>query len=244
LATLTNAALLDLPPGFRAIGLRELGDAFAKAVEVAAEEGAGTLVWTGRFDLVEVAVVLEPEEPLSTARRAIYAGMNAAADALAAYCPPEKPITFAWPDTILFGAGLIGGTRLAWPDGAAENEPPPWLVLGLTMRLMMHAGPASRDRTSLEAEGFEVLEPRLLIGSFARHLMVHFHTWKESGFKPIGADYLARLVADKSARRGIDGNGDLIVHRIGKDGAAERRPIVEALATCGWLDPATGEPLI
>lgn len=240
---------LDLPPGYRAIGLREVGDAYAKAIEVAGAEGAGTLVWTRRFDLVEAAVVLEPEEPLATARRAIYAGMNAAADALAAHCPPEKPITFAWPDTIMFDGGLIGGTRLAWPQGAREDEPPEWLVLGLMMRLMMHAGPASRDRTSLEAEGFEILEPRLLIGSFARHLMVHFHTWRESSFKSVGADYLARLSPDRSARRGIDANGDLLVHRIGKSalgeqGAAERQPLVPALTICGWLDPSTGEPLI
>lgn len=235
---------LDLPPGYRAIGLRELGDAYAKAIEIAESEGAGTLVWTRRFDLVEVAVVLEPEEPLATARRAIFAGMNAAADSLAAHCPPEKPITFAWPDTIMLDGGLIGGMRLAWPTGAAEDQPPQWLVLGLMMRLMMHAGPASRDHTSLEAEGFDILEPRLLIGSFARHLMVHFHTWRESGFKPIGADYLARLAADRSVRRGIDANGDLLVHRAGKSAAAERRALVPALAASGWLDPATGEPLI
>ena len=239
-----HANALDLPPGYRAIGLRELGDAYAKAIDLAEAEGAGTLVWTRRFDLVEIAVVLEPEEPLATSRRAIFAGMNAAADALAAHCPPEKPISFAWPDTIMFDGGLIGGTRLAWPAGAREEEPPQWLVLGLTMRLMMHAGPASRDRTSLEAEGFEILEPRLLIGSFARHLMVHFHTWRDSGFKSVGADYLARLTPDRGARRGIDTNGDLLVHRVGKSGPAERRPLLQALATCGWLDPSTGEPLI
>ncbi|CAN0514008.1 unnamed protein product, partial [Phaeothamnion confervicola] len=107
---------LHLPPGFRAIGLREVGDAFAKAVATAGEAGAGTLVWTRRFDLVEVAVVLEPEEPLATARRALFAGMNAAGDAIAAYCPPEKPLVFAWPDTILLDGGLIGGMRLAWPE--------------------------------------------------------------------------------------------------------------------------------
>ena len=55
---------LDLPPPFRLITLREVGDAFAHAVSVAADEGAGTLVHVGRFDLAEFALVLEPEEPL------------------------------------------------------------------------------------------------------------------------------------------------------------------------------------
>ncbi len=239
----SSDAGLSLPPGYRAVGLREVGDAFSAAIGMAAEQGAGTLVWTRRFDLVEAAVVLEPEEALGTARRALFAGMNAAADALASYCPPEKPIVFAWPDTIMLDGGLIGGMRLAWPKGAREDQPPDWLVLGLMLRLMMPIGPAVRDRTSLEAEGFEMLEPREIIASFARHLMVHFHAWRETGFKAVGADYLARLSPDKSARRGIDANGDLLVHRVGKPGAAERQPLIPALAACSWLDPSTGEPL-
>ena len=244
MASKTSELNLDLPPGFRAVGLREFGDAFAKATMIADESGAGTLVWTRRFDLVELAVVLEPAEPLSSARRAFFAGMNAAADALAAHCPPEKPIIIAFPDTILLDGGLIGGGRLAWPERAAENEVPAWLVFGLMVRLMMPVGPASRDRTSLEAEGFEVLEARDLIGSFARHLMVHFETWREKGFQPVGADYMARLSSEKGARRGIDGNGDLLVHRAGRSSKAERLELVPALTICGWLDPETREPWI
>ena len=235
---------LDLPPFYSAIALREHGDAFMHAQAIAIDEGAGTLVWVRRFDTVEFALVLEPDEPLASARRALYAGMNAAGDALAAHCPPEKPLTFAWPDTILLDGGLIGGARLAWPTDTADDQQPEWLVLGLMLRLMMHAGPVSADRTSLEAEGFEILEPHELIGSFARHLMVHFDRWRESGFKPIGADYLARLSPQKGTRRGIDGNGDLLVHHTGKAGGAERMALVPALTACGWLDPATREPLI
>ena len=63
---------LSLPPPFTLVTLREVGDAFAHAVEIAPEQGAGTLVYVGRFDLAEFAVVLEPDEPLRTARRALY----------------------------------------------------------------------------------------------------------------------------------------------------------------------------
>src|SRR5499425_1582142 len=115
---------LDLPPPFRPVTLREVGDAFAHAIAVAAEEGAGTLVHVGRFDLAEFAVVLEPEEPLRSARRAFYAGMTALADALAVHAPPEKPIELDWPDAIRVDGGLVGGGRLAWPVDASEDEPP------------------------------------------------------------------------------------------------------------------------
>ena len=36
---------LDLPPGYTLVALRELGDAFEHGCRIAAEAGAGTLVW-------------------------------------------------------------------------------------------------------------------------------------------------------------------------------------------------------
>ena len=59
-------AVLDLPPPFRPVALREVGDAFRHAMAIAADAGAGTLVHVGRFDVAEFAVVLEPDEPLCT----------------------------------------------------------------------------------------------------------------------------------------------------------------------------------
>ncbi len=117
-----TAPALDLPPPFRLVTLREVGDAFAHANEIAAEEGAGTLVYVGRFDLAEFAVVLEPDEPLWQARRAFYAGMAALADALAVHAPPERPIAFDWPDAIRVDGGLVGGGRLAWPTAPTRTS--------------------------------------------------------------------------------------------------------------------------
>src|SRR6059058_5709153 len=124
-----TAPALDLPPPYRLVTLREVGDAFTHAGNIAADEGAGTLVFVGRFDLAEFAVVLEPDEPLRTARRAFYAGMVALCDALVAHAPPEKPIGLAWPDAVHVDRGLVGGGQFAWADGA-EDKPPEWLVFG------------------------------------------------------------------------------------------------------------------
>src|SRR5207344_2904157 len=111
-----QAPELVLPPPFSAVRLREVGDAFAHAISLAAEQGAGTLVYVGRFDLAEFAVVLEPDEPLLKARRVFYAGMAALGDALATYAQPETSIIIDWPDSILVNQGLVGGGRLAWPQ--------------------------------------------------------------------------------------------------------------------------------
>src|SRR5258705_5366643 len=122
---------LDLPPGYTLVPLREHGDAFVHGCAIASDTGAGTLIWVRRYDLVEFAVVLEPDEPLLSARRAFFAGMNAAADAIAAHCPPEREVSFDWPDAILFDGGLLGGARLGWPAGCADDQGTARLGVGL-----------------------------------------------------------------------------------------------------------------
>src|SRR3546814_9960482 len=134
LRTSVNDRALDLPPLYDIHSLREAGDAFAHACAVAEEKGAGSLVWVRRYDLAEFAVVLEPERPLAEARRAFYVGMNALADALGANAPPERPIAVDWPDTIRVDGVLVGGGRLGWPDGVAEDQIPSWLVFSGMIR--------------------------------------------------------------------------------------------------------------
>ncbi len=238
-----SAPALDLPPGFRLVTLREVGDAFAHAKAHAAELGAGTLVFVGRFDLAEFAVVLEPDEPLATARRAFYAGLAALGDALAAHAPPDKLIEFVWPDAIYVDTGLVGGAQLAWADGP-ENEPPAWLVFGGMIRTvsMAEGDPGLRPLSAaLEEEGFEEFGAERLVESFARHLMVAIDAWNEYGFAAVAKNYLARLAADKGARRDIDDSGDLMARRIGK-AEVERRSLVPALKAPTWLDPVTRGP--
>jgi biotin-(acetyl-CoA carboxylase) ligase len=239
---------LDLPPGFTLVTLRELGDAFAHAREIAAESGAATIVWSRRATMAEFAIVLEPDEPLAQARRGFYAGMNALADALAARMPPEKPLAFDWPDAIRIDGGLIGGGRLAWPTGVAEHAVPDWLVFGATIRVTiaaLHEGGATPDVTALEEEGFEQADPGDLIEGVSRHLMAIFDTWRERGFAPVGEEYLARLSGrpGEGARltRGIDAAGDLVV-KAADDKIVARQSLARALAAPSWLDPATGEP--
>ena len=238
------APKLELPPPFTLVTLREVGDAFAHAVKVAPGQGAGTLVYVGRFDLAEFAVVLEPDEPLRGARRALYTGMTALADSLLAFAPPEKPIAIEWPDAIRIDGGLVGGGRLAWPKGAHEDERADWLVFGGMIRTVSMTGndPGLHPMTSaLEEEGFTDVAAAELVASFARHLMVHIDALQEYGFGAIVRDYLQRLPAESGVRRDIDENGDLLVRRAGKI-EAQRLVLTSALAAPSWLDPKSGGP--
>jgi hypothetical protein len=240
--TAPRSKALDLPPVFRAVTLREVGNAFQHAKANAAELGAGSLVFVGRFDLAEFAVVLEPDEPLRTARRAFYAGMAALIEALAAHAPPEKPITCTWPDAIHIDHGLVGGGQFAWSDGP-EDEPPQWLVFGGMIRTvsMSATEPGLRPlSTAIEEEGFDDVGAEGLTESFARHLMVQIDAWQEFGFKEVAKSYLGRLEPEQGLQRGIDETGDLLLRRMGK--TDEQRKLIPALATPSWLDPQTRGP--
>lgn len=240
----TFASELVLPPPFAAVRLRELGDAFAHAISIAPKQGAGTLVYVGRFDLAEFAVVLEPDESLKLARRALYAGMAGLAEALAAQAQPETIVAIDWPDALLVNGGLVGGGRLAWPEDAKESETPPWLVFGGMIRTVSMSGfepGLNPSVTALEEEGFTDVLATQVVESFARNFMLVLDAWQEDGFAAVAKNYLARLPVEQGLRGDIDDNGDLLVRRMGKV-EVERRALMPRLAQPAWLDPESKGP--
>ncbi|WFU26925.1 biotin/lipoate--protein ligase family protein [Bradyrhizobium sp. CB1717] len=235
---------IQLPPPFTLVRLRESRDAFADACRIAPKSGAGTLVYVGRFDLAEFAVVLEPGEPLRTARRAFYAGMVALTDALRAYAPPNKTVTIGWPDAVEIDGGLVGGARMGWPSSAREDEPPAWLVFGAMIRTVAMAdqGPGIHPLASaLDEEGFGEAGAAEVTESFARHLMRAIDSWQVDGFDSVARDYLSRVPSERRTVLNIDDGGDLLTRRVGTD-RVERSELVKALATPSWLDPKLGGP--
>jgi biotin-(acetyl-CoA carboxylase) ligase len=236
-----HTPVLDLPPPFRLVTLREVGDAVAHARAHAAELGAGTLISVGRFDVAEFAVVLEPDEPLALSWRALYAGMVALAHAMAMIAPPAKPIVIEWPDAIRVDGGVVGGGRLSWPDDAGTGEPPPWLVFGAVIRMVSIPADGSGTRplaTALEEEGFGDVDANRLVESFARHLMRVIDHWRDAGFPAVADAYVSRLERDQEVRHEIGDNGDLLVRRAGRP--VERHRLKPKLVAPSWRDPHGG----
>ncbi len=237
-------ALPPLPSLFRPVPLREGGDAFARAVEwapdqglgIAPSRGAGTLVWVRAYARCEAAVVLEPEQPLAQARLAFHAGANALADALAALAPPERPIRLRWPGTLVVHGARCGEVRLIAPAGCAPGSVPEravpgggvpeWLVLGFTARLANpegHQPGSTPGETALHEEGFSDLTPAELVHGWARHLMAGLDEWQARGPHRVAERFLARLDDFADAKRGVDlADGALVVER---DGTRERHEL-------------------
>ena len=235
----TVAAQPILPPPYTPLRLREFGDAFVHALSIAPECGAGTLVYVGRFDLAEYAVVLEPSEPLSKARRVFYAGMAAVADALATTAPAETAIQIEWPDALYVNWALVGGGRLGWPKQADETVVPEWLVFGATIRTAwtQPVDPGlSPEVTALNEEGFAEVTANHIIESFARNLMHGLDAWQERGFPEAIKPYLERLARENNQNCEIDENGDL--RQRGAGGKTGRKLLLPRLTTPAWLDVA------
>ncbi|MFM8750481.1 biotin/lipoate--protein ligase family protein [Rhabdaerophilum sp.] len=242
---LTNAETTKFPPLVKPCRLREIEDSFEIAKARAAEFGAGSMFYVGRFALIDFALVLEPEEPLRLSRKILFAGMNALAETLANIAPPELPIEFVYPASLHFDGALIGGGRIAWPEGCGEDDVPEWLVFGAMIRAggMRDLGIGlSPSVTTLDDEGFDAWNPEEFAASFARHFMIEADSWAEKGFRAIGPRYLERLPRMKGdVKRGIDSNGDLLVHRNSTD-APERLPLLSRINPPEWYDPAENEP--
>ncbi|WP_375457779.1 biotin/lipoate--protein ligase family protein [uncultured Enterovirga sp.] len=229
----------ELPPAFSLVRIAGGTGAFEQACRLAGQEGAGTFVWSPGEEVLDLAVILEPDEPLRTARRAFFIGMTAILDALGSVAPPEKPLSVDWPGTIRFDGARLGGGRLAWPDACAEDHIPDWLVFSAALI-------ASKDRagepgltpgsTSLDEEGFGPEERDRLAEAFARHLLRGFVLWREDGFEAAAASYLARLSGD--GRTMIDRSGHVRSAGDSPSGLA----FVPALREPAWLDPGTGRP--
>jgi hypothetical protein len=224
---------LMLPPPYKIWSRAGLADAFDEACTVAVRQGAGTFVIAARADILDFAVVLEPDRRLEEARLVFLAGMNALAIAVGSVCPPEKQVVFGWPDRLFYDGALLGGGRLGWPSGCGEAEVPPWLVFGASLIAAKdHAPGLTPHSTSLTEEGFGEDAPAIL-ESFARHLMASFDDWNERGFEPIAAHYHSYL--DAAQRTSLATNGDWITNE-------GRQSLAKALAVPSWRDPITRAP--
>jgi biotin-(acetyl-CoA carboxylase) ligase len=221
---------LTLPPPYSQHRL-DGGDVLDAAVARAPDEGAGTLVWqwldgAGAPGRLDFAVVLEPDMPLADARLAFAAGMVATCEALAAHCPPERPLRIRWPSEIRFDTTRLGGARMAVSPGTDEADTPDWIVFAVELigdRDHLEAPGAFPDSISLREEEF--LDPPAIVESFAAHLMLFFDRWKHDGPQAIAARYAQRLEEGGT----ITDEGDLL-----RDGA--RHALRLALERADWRD--------
>lgn len=226
---------VHLPPPFT-LHRTTQRDVLAAAVALAPHEGAGTLVLHQSPGLLAFAVVFEPEQPLVEAQLAFLLGMTALGDALAAHCPPERPVRLTWPDQVTYDAARIGGGRFAIAPGTADDAVPDWMVFAAELiadRDHIEEAGAYPQSTSLKEESFDAAED--ILSTFASYLMLYFDRWAHEGFAAVSNRYLMRV--DPPLLRGVRRiDGDRMIEIKPAGGSKSFPPIREAIATQVWRD--------
>jgi len=225
---------LILPPPytlFRSQG----GDILDEAAALASEHGAGTLVLHQAPGLLAFAVVLEPDEPLEQAQMAFLLGMTALGDALAAHCPPERPVRFVWPDELRYDKARLGGGRFRVAPGCAPGDVPEWLVFAAELiadRDHLEEPGAFPDSISLKEDEFDA--PEAIVSTFASYMMLYFDRWAHEGPESVTNRYLMRI--DPPLLRGVRRlEGDRLIE-ITPSGGRKFPPLLEALGKSDWRD--------
>jgi biotin-(acetyl-CoA carboxylase) ligase len=240
--SLRAMALPSLPPAFQLVAIdREVG-AFERAVR-AAPRGLedGTVYWADRTDLLDMAVLLEPEAPAAVTLEAVHVLTVAACEALAQLLPPVVPVACAWPGDLILDGARVGGVRAALAPVADTAALPPWLVLGLCLQLdpLGDAPGALPDRTSLADQGAGDVTPVALLEAVTRYLLLWTGRWLEDGPAGVHAAWNRRCFRLGEAGE-LTLDGEAIAGPIGGLDAAgsfvigERRlPITAALELLG-----------
>ncbi len=222
---------LMLPPPFTLIRAQE-GDILDEAVALAPEKGAGTLLLNQSPGLLAFAVVLEPDEPLEQAQMAFLLGMTALGDALAAHCPPERPVRFVWPDELRYDKARLGGGRFRVAPGCAPDAVPDWMVFAAELiadRDLEDPG-SFPDSLSLKEDDFD--PPEAIVTTFASYMMLYFDRWAHDGLEAVTNRYLMRI--DPPLLRGVRRiEGDRLIE-ITPSGGRKYPPLMEAMGQSGW----------
>lgn len=222
-----------LPPPY-SLHLIETGDVLARAISLAPQGGAGTLVVRQSPGLLAFAVVLEPEQPFEQAQMAFVLGMVAVADALAAHCPPERAVRLVWPDELRFDRARIGGGRFAVAPDTGLQDVPDWMVFAAELiadRDHLEEPGHYPETTSLHEEAFDPAED--IIATFASYMMLYFDRWAHEGVEAVTNRYLMRI--DPPLLRGVRRiEADRLVEISQAGGGKRSAPMLEMMNASGW----------
>ncbi len=207
------------------------------------ELGAGDTLWLQDTHQVELAIVLEPDDPLTRSAQMLPLAVAAAGDSLAALTPPQVGVHFRWPATLLLNGAAAGRCELTIPASCQPAETPAWMVLSFSLRFAFGevAEPGTMPGiTSLVEEGGEELTTIDVLDSYSRHFLSLLDAWSNDGFGDAVKNWSARAegidetielqhpAGAVTARvLGLDEDGNLLVRH--DDGRTSALALLECL---------------
>lgn len=159
------------------------------ALAQTAGRGRRGRAWASPPGNLYVSLVLRPEGPPDRAAQLGFAAALAVADTLADLAPGLAGVACKWPNDVLVAGRKIAGILLESEMG--EGSGLAFMVLGVGVNLASAPPESEFPATSLAGEGCPPPAPQAALEAFARHFDLWARRWREDGFAPLRAAWLA-----------------------------------------------------
>jgi BirA family transcriptional regulator, biotin operon repressor / biotin---[acetyl-CoA-carboxylase] ligase len=202
-------ASLTLPPGYKLLCYETLDSTNDEAKRLArAGAAANTVVWAreqtagrGRRGRVwqsprgnlSLSLILRPLGPPGRAAQLGFVAALALAEAVNSMIAPTIALCFKWPNDVLANGRKFAGILLESEMSAGGGLQ--FLVIGVGANLAVSPGIVEFPATSLAEEGAEAPAPGEILARFVGAFDHWARGWREEGFAPVRAAWLARALA-------------------------------------------------
>lgn len=137
-----------------------------------------------------LSLVLRPDAPTSRVPQLGFVAALALGDALDRLAGPGLPLRFKWPNDVLVGHAKLAGILLESEMTAGAGLD--FVVLGIGANLVSAPRDVEYPATSLADQGFLGITPLDLLEGFVECFAFWAERWREEGFAPVRAAWLAR----------------------------------------------------
>jgi len=194
-----------LPEGFRLCHYATIGSTNDEAKALARAGAAdGTLVWAdeqtagrGRRGRIwrsppgnlYLSLVLRPDAAPSRAAQLGFVAALGLGDALQPLIGPALLLRYKWPNDLLANGRKLAGILLESETSASDRVD--FVVVGIGVNIVSAPGDVEFPATSLVAQGVAGVTPPVLLEGFVRDFARWARCWREEGFAPVRAAWLA-----------------------------------------------------
>jgi BirA family biotin operon repressor/biotin-[acetyl-CoA-carboxylase] ligase len=160
------------------------------ADEQTAGRGRRGRAWLSPPGNLYLSLVLRPDGAPSRAAQLGFVAALGLGDALAALTGPALHLRYKWPNDLLANGKKLAGILLESETSAKDRVD--FVVVGIGVNIVSAPVDVEFPATSLAAEGIAGITPPVLLEGFARHFEDWVRRWREEGFAPVRAAWLAR----------------------------------------------------
>lgn len=206
--TPTGVGGLSLPPGFRVVAFESVGSTNDEAKDLARSGSPErTVVWAGRQESgrgrrgrawsspegnLYTSTILRPPVTPAVAAQMSFVASLAIAETAEAFLPAMAAVRCKWPNDVLVNGRKIAGILLESESGA--DGALAWLVLGVGINLRHFPQGTEFAATALAEEGAFNPDTGAALEVYAGRLAAWYARWRDGGFAPVRAAWLARAV--------------------------------------------------